>query len=104
MLTNRGHNSTGEIDIVTYDLRSQPLRKNLNKLKFRCKIGKEFWHICLDKEGLCRKESECAKYKRKFFRKICIKRKERFLPLEDHVFLVQSGVYCFSSSRYGAGF
>lgn len=81
-----------EWSILTYDMKNEVVRKQLNQLGFACNLSKKRWRVCSDRPGFCRRETICTKYKRKKCKKK--ETKETYINLDSYDFLVNSGFDC----------
>jgi hypothetical protein len=86
--------SGDECTIKKYDINDPAIRKLLNQLRFVCKIGGKRWRVCLRKAGFCRRTERCLKKFFWIFR--CERYETKFLPVEDHDYLVNLGIVCKS--------
>lgn len=83
-------------DLDKHDLTDPVFREHANKLKISCRVGEQYWRICLDKPGYCRRTLKCVK-------KVlwhCKKYEELYLDAkEEHDFLIRAGTYCVGGMR-----
>jgi hypothetical protein len=70
-------------------------RKQLNDFKFICRVGDRRFKVCVDKEGLCRREvKDCGHW---WCRDKVI---EVFIPITDYQYLLNANTKCFNRNRY----
>lgn len=99
--SNRGYNSSGDLDVVTYDLREQKQREILNALYFVCYMGSKMYHFCLKRPGLCRTSDKCIKWHKKWWKPKkkwrCAEYAIEEISLPEYIALLSdSGVLCKS--------
>ena len=82
-------------DIMKYSMNDELFRKHANELGIRCYIGGEYWRICLNKPGFCRRTQECIEQ----YLFHCEKYEEKYIAAEEHEFLLRAGTYCIGGNH-----
>ena len=95
-LTNQVISKTNVI-LSRYDLSDAPTRERINAAGFICFMDNKRYHVCKDRPGFCRIESQCAEWKRHLFsKKTCERYVETYLDaIKDFQLLLDSGLECY---------
>jgi hypothetical protein len=61
-LTNQGADPEGKRDVLEYDLRTDPGRKQLHDVRIRCRVGSRLFRVCVDRPGLCEQDEKVTRW------------------------------------------
>lgn len=80
-------------NVIKYDLRDKVVRKELNDLRFACRIGGKRWRINIDKPEFIRKTNVCLK-KCWYWLFACCEYEVKHIPLANYNFLINGATHC----------